>query len=130
MTKQLSIGQKIGLQDPRTLRWSSRQIMEKCAEPMAYIVQTSSGSLLRRNRRFLKEFTPCITTTSNAHLWQGENTDNSTVLSSTSRMMQNNPCEVNPTLRPNEEVGEHETIHTPRRPVRSTRKPERLIETI
>jgi hypothetical protein len=51
----LYVGQKVGLQDPKTLRWSPAKVVEKGPEPRSYTVLTPSGSKFRRNRKFLKD---------------------------------------------------------------------------
>ena len=52
---EMQIGQTVGLQDPKTLKWMPGRIVDKCDEPRSYIVQTPNGSRLRRNQRFLKD---------------------------------------------------------------------------
>ena len=55
---ELAIGQTVGIQDPKTLKWSLAQVMEKTPEPRSYMVKTRNGAVLRRNRRFLKDIQP------------------------------------------------------------------------
>ena len=51
----LYVGQNVGIQDPKTHKWSTGRVTEKRSEPRSYNVQTSKGSILRRNRKFLKD---------------------------------------------------------------------------
>ena len=51
----LIAGQRVRVQDQDTRRWSPAIIRQACAEPRSYIIETSTGQVLRRNRRHLKE---------------------------------------------------------------------------
>ena len=60
---ELQIGQTVGLQDTKTLRWKKACVIDK-QDPRSYVVQTEDGTTLRRNRRFLKDLLPHSVTTS------------------------------------------------------------------
>ena len=46
------------VQNTNEQSWTPGTIKEKCNEPRSYVVEMSNGSVLRRNRRFLKELSP------------------------------------------------------------------------
>ena len=48
-------GQSVTVQDHRTNRWMPVTIASKCDEPRSYIVESPSGSTLRRNRMHIRE---------------------------------------------------------------------------
>ena len=55
---EIEPGEYIRVQDPITKKWNPAQVREKCSElPQSYIVETSSGAVLRRNRRHLNKTT-------------------------------------------------------------------------
>ena len=48
-------GQRVRVYDPDSSKWSPAVVTQRCVEPRSYIVETSSGKSLRRNRRHLRE---------------------------------------------------------------------------
>ena len=50
----LEPGQNVWLQDSISRQWEEAVVREKCKEPNSYMVETPSGSILRRNSNFLK----------------------------------------------------------------------------
>ena len=59
----LIAGQRVRVQDQDTRRWSPAIIRQACAELRSYIIETPTGQVLCRNRRYLKEdaYTPNTT---------------------------------------------------------------------
>ena len=110
--QEISIGQRVGLQDPKSLKWSTAKVIEKCAEPRAYMVEAENGAVLRRNSMFLKEIpsTPAETTSGI------ENTSAS-------------PASSADTVETDSSV-QNDVNETYKRPTRNIRPPDRLIETM
>ena len=52
---ELSRGQYVRTRHPVTHRWESGRIVKKCLQPRSYKVESASGSVLRRNRRDIRE---------------------------------------------------------------------------
>ena len=50
----LEPGQNVWLQNSNSRQWEEAVVQEKCREPNSYMVETSSGSVLRRNSNFIK----------------------------------------------------------------------------
>ena len=50
----LEPGQNVWLQNSISRQWEEAVVREKCKEPNSYMVETPSGSILRRNTNFLK----------------------------------------------------------------------------
>ena len=50
----LEPGQNVWLQNSISRQWEEAVVREKCKEPNSYMVETPSGSILRRNINFLK----------------------------------------------------------------------------
>ena len=50
----LEPGQNVWLQNSISRQWEEAVVREKCKEPNSYMVETPSGSILRRNSNFLK----------------------------------------------------------------------------
>ena len=48
--QELRPGQTVALYRPQSKTWNTGEVKEKCNEPRSYIVETPSGSELRRNR--------------------------------------------------------------------------------
>ena len=48
-------GQHVRTRHPVTHRWEPGRIVEKCLQPRSYMVESASGSVLRRNRRDIRE---------------------------------------------------------------------------
>ena len=48
-------GQRVRVYDPDSSKWSPAVVTQRCVEPRSYIVQSSSGKSLRRNRNHLRE---------------------------------------------------------------------------
>ena len=61
---ELVPGMKVAMQFIGNQKWNEATIVEKCAEPRSYIVQTANGSKYRRNRKHLKEI-PSLSTKDN-----------------------------------------------------------------
>ena len=51
----LSTRQRVQVQDQDMRRWTPAVVRQACTELHSYIVETPSGQVLRRNRRYLKE---------------------------------------------------------------------------
>ena len=51
-------GQDVRVRDPITGLWQSGKVTPTCAEPRSYEVLSSSGNVVRRNRRHLTMTTP------------------------------------------------------------------------
>ena len=51
----LIANQQVSVQDTTTGLWSPATIIKSCGEPRSYVIQTSDGTTLRRNRRHLKD---------------------------------------------------------------------------
>ena len=54
----LRSGQTVSILDPNSGRWTPATVAEKCHEPRSYIVRTPNGSILRRNRRHIRDLEP------------------------------------------------------------------------
>ena len=52
---ELSRGQHVRTRHPVTHRWEPGRIVEKCLQPRSYKVESASGSVLRGNRRDIRE---------------------------------------------------------------------------
>ena len=52
---ELSHGQHVRTRHPVTHRWEPGRIVEKCLQPRSYKVESARGSVLRRNRRDIRE---------------------------------------------------------------------------
>ena len=52
---ELSPGEHIRTRHPVTHRWEPGRIVEQCQQPCSYQVESASGSVLRRNRRDIRE---------------------------------------------------------------------------
>ena len=52
---ELSPGQHIRTRHPVTLRWKPGRSVEQCQQPRSYQVESARGSVLRRNRRDIRE---------------------------------------------------------------------------
>ena len=50
----LEPGQNVWLQNSNSRQWEEAVVREKCREPNSYMVETPSGSILRRNSNFIK----------------------------------------------------------------------------
>lgn len=55
--KDLPSGQAVAVYQPQSKTWTSAEVKEKSSEPRSYVVNTPSGSELRRNRAHLKPLT-------------------------------------------------------------------------
>ena len=52
---ELSRGEHVRTPHPVTHRWEPGRIVEQCQQPRSYQVESASGSVLRRNRRDIRE---------------------------------------------------------------------------
>jgi len=119
---ELSVGQIVGLQDARTLRWSKARVVEK-QDPRSYTVETSNGSRLRRNRRHLKDLAPEPMTTAESTTRTVSNNRGADSSISTDDDVNNTPA-VQASADRNDGTTRIET----RRSSRCAKAPERLIE--
>ena len=125
---EMQIGQTVGLQDPKTLKWMPGRIVDKCDEPRSYIVQTPNGSRLRRNQRFLKDLaTPRSLDQTPA------SPQPASPQSEESERLPQIPEIDSPVSQANEGQEQRSNVTTPfanrdSRPKRVIKKPERLIE--
>ncbi len=51
-------GQPVRIQDQNSGNWTPAKVTQKCSEPRSYVVKTPSGSILRRNRKHIREVEP------------------------------------------------------------------------
>ena len=114
----LTPGQTVGVQNPQNLRWSTGYVINPCEnEPRSYVVKCADGSVIRRNRRFLRDLPPVqsITRANTVHSdvpsIPANETDNVDVSSSEQRQSS-------------------EDAESSRRSKRNIKKPDRLIEKI
>ena len=54
-------GQRVRVYNPDSSKWSLAVVTQRCVEPRSYIVQTSSGKSLCRNRKHLREVKSALT---------------------------------------------------------------------
>ena len=55
----LVVGQRVTVQDHQTGKWSPAVVIEKCQEPRSYLIKRTDGqTILRRNRKHLREVEP------------------------------------------------------------------------
>ena len=54
----LSRGDHITIQHPTTGRWNRASIVDVCAHPRSYIIETEDGARYRRNRRHIRHRDP------------------------------------------------------------------------
>ena len=133
----LQVGQTVGLQDPKMLKWTPAKIIEKCEEPRAYIVKTPNGSCLRRNQRFLKDLSkPRIgqspSVGQDIATLPISDSDESQTTETIKTPVELSPSQKSPKKSPvDKHVSFTEPVSTPKtRPSRIIRKPRRLIEEV
>ena len=127
-------GQRVRVYDPDSSKWSPAVVAPRCVEPRSYIVQTSSGKSLRRNRKHLKEdksaarlnpeasaSTPAIFPESNGESAVGTTTNNSPMEQTSTATTKGTPV---PDTRHNTPYTHHGTQKTSRsgRVIRPPRK--------
>ena len=52
---ELSRGHHVRTRHPITHRWEAGRIVEKCLQPRSYRVESPSGRILQKNRRYIRE---------------------------------------------------------------------------
>ena len=63
----LEPGQNVWLQNSISRQWEEAVVQEKCKEPNSYMVETPSGSILRRNSNFIKPRPSATTSEQNSN---------------------------------------------------------------
>ena len=61
-------GQSVTMEDPKTLKWSTAQVLEKPMEPRSYKVIIPDGTVYRRNRKFLRDISPQLMQMTQPHI--------------------------------------------------------------
>ena len=121
----MQIGQRVGLQDPASLKWTTEKIVEKCNEPRSYIVEKDTGSRLRRNQRFLKDLSTQTTST----LIQSESND--TLCGDVNNICAEGQDKTMPSRTWKYACAQDDSQSSIKeRPSRTRKAPERLIETM
>ena len=137
---ELLPGMSVLVQKPDEQSWTPGIIKEKCKEPRSYFVEMSNGSVLRRNRRFLKEVSPNVMKKFNMTR-NYVTDDNASVSQPSIENMSDNKVDIeeqpesfNLSVRPKTNLPVHDAdppaqnVFTPRRSSRNIKKPSRLIE--
>ena len=119
---ELYIGQTVGLQDVKSLRWNKAKVVEK-QDPRSYVVETKNGSYLRRNRRHLKDLMPENFTTN-----ESSSSDSNVARDVQKEAVQN--CSNSDDVNLVQETSGKENNRVTRSSSRLVKAPERLIETI
>ncbi|KAF0300867.1 uncharacterized protein FJT64_000353 [Amphibalanus amphitrite] len=57
----LTLGSRVGIQDPTTGRWNRIGVIVGVGQRRTYLVKTASGRVLWRNRRYLRPYRPLLT---------------------------------------------------------------------
>ena len=127
---ELFPGMNVMVQEPDKSRWIPGTIQDKCPEPRSYTVKMPNGSILRRNRRYLKELSPNASQKMTASKPQMErNTDDYNIPAHDQESpqqqsyIQEQHADSQPAVQPSMQ---HPTPQTVRRSQRVSQKPQRL----
>ena len=120
-------GQHVWVYDPDSSKWSPAVVTQRCVELRSYIVQTSSGKSLRRNRKHLREdksaamlnpeasaSTPTISPESNGESAVGTTTNHSPMEQTSTTTIKSRPIPDTPHKTPYTHHGTQKTSRSGR----------------
>jgi hypothetical protein len=119
---ELSPGDKVFVQDPNNKKWSPGMVKSKSPEPRSYVIALPSGTVARRNRRFLRERSECEPSQNSETVQNASEIPNTEEAQSSGKVKKKVTFENAPT---EQTMGSNSE---PRRSARVPQKPNRLIE--